>query len=38
MEYYLAIKKYILPFVTAWMDLENTIVLKTIIYYFMIAQ
>ena len=26
MEYYLAIKKKILPFVTVWMDLENIIV------------
>ena len=24
MEYYLAVKKKILPFVTVWMDLENT--------------
>ena len=24
MEYYLAIKKKILPFATTWMDLENT--------------
>ena len=23
MEYYLAVKKKILPFVTAWIDLEN---------------
>ena len=25
MEYYLAIKKKILPFVTSWIDLENII-------------
>ena len=36
MEYYSAVKKKILPFVTVWMDLENIMlsVIRQIPYYF----